>query len=237
FNVSPTVFPGPVGASFFILCSVSTIRCSKTEPKTAAARWLSANSAFTPTLKFDEKTIGNDFAALSITLRCSGECPVVPMTSGLRCRNAAPQISSIEVELLKSIATSQFLIAGSIASPRSHCATMSILGSFLARSTIVGPFDRAPRSASRAPEISFCLLECFEGLAQSRLIRVRHFAKGQTNFGSDRPSLAEHGFDRHWIRLDEQILELREHFAVQTFRRFVIARFPCAHERANFHRK
>src|SRR5436190_1726438 len=51
---------------------------------------------------------------------------------------------------LKSIATSQFFIAGSIGSPRSHCATISISGSSLARSATVFPMrPAAPTSNTR----------------------------------------------------------------------------------------
>ena len=80
-------------------------------------------------------------------------------------------------------------------------------------------------------------LELLERFAQTRLVRVHHFAKGQTNFGRHRAAPIERGFHRHRIRFNEQIFEQREHFAVQTFRRFEIARFARAHERANFRRK
>src|SRR6266487_3866788 len=51
---------------------------------------------------------------------------------------------------LKSIAASQFFIAGSIGSPRSHCASISISGSSVARWTTVFPIRPAePMSNTR----------------------------------------------------------------------------------------
>src|SRR5215470_7424093 len=76
------------------------------------------------------------------------------MTSDLPFCKAARQVSSMLSAWLKSIATSQFLIAGSIESPKSHCATISISASLRAISSTVFPMrPAAPMSSTRTGEL------------------------------------------------------------------------------------
>src|SRR5262249_59877820 len=64
-------------------------------------------------------------------------------TNALPCSKAARQISVMASAWLKSIATSQFRMADSIESPRSHRAAMSAFGSSFATSTMVLPMRPA----------------------------------------------------------------------------------------------
>ena len=138
------------------------------------------------------------------------ECPVVPMTSGLRAADTR------RAELLRRISMAE--IDHHIDSPqsaaRAHRPDPPRPRSRLRAVRLRRGLDRLPhsvprrRSARRERERSSVgALEGGQGFAQTRFVRGRHLAKRQAHFARHQSAPGKRRFHRDRIRFDEEIFE------------------------------
>ena len=126
-----------------------------------AARLVKAKSALTPILKFEARTIATDRAAFSIVRRCSGECPVVPITIGISAFVHAEHKARVASAWLTSMTTSTSLILSAMESPRwQRCAIVrpvceSFASSSRRRLCPFGPLPLTRRNPYRTISQSF----------------------------------------------------------------------------------